>query len=317
MLNEPLITNYVCNGNIQGDQLDSKVSFLPQGEASIFDAIDFDPREKFDSSRVPQHLATDLQDAVDKIIQQCPDVDWNENYLSYQVVSAIRSALSRYIFPNIKYHSGTSKFDVEAYKLTGQAEETHGDIAIVVSRSFHGNGRPISGVGFYEAKASSLAGHSYPAFSFQQLRHLVTNTPKLTYLLYDRNPQIADTQEWPTLQEKVDAPWDERKFCVRTVDANFVKQHRSLENAAHVMAQSFGYHFVQKTLSGRELDYSRPPIETIRRWLKVTRRTTAFVVSIAVQEDSNKPAHAQLQLPGFEKLMLQDPYMDSRKLSGE
>jgi hypothetical protein len=317
MVNKPITNNCIGSRNSKVDQLNYQVAFLSQDEASVFDTIDFDPREKFDSSRAPQHFANQLQDAVDKIIQQCPDVDWNENYLSYQVVSAVRSALSRYIFPNIESHSGTSKFDVEAYKLTGQAEETHGDIAIVVSRSFHGNGRPISGVGFYEAKASSLAGHSYPAFSFQQLRHLVTNTPKLSYLLYDRNPQIADTQEWPTLQEKIDAAWDERKFCVRTVDANFVKQHRSLENAAHVMAQSFGYHFVQKTLSGRELDYSRPPIETIRRWLKVTRRTTAFVVSIAVQEDSNKPAHAQLQLPGFEKLMLQSPYMDSRKLSSE
>jgi len=73
-------------------------------------------------------------------------------------------------------------------------------------------------------------------------------------------------------------------------------------------SQSFGYHFVQKVLSGRELDYSRPPIETIRRWLKVTRRTTALVVSIAVREDENEPAHEKLQLPGFEKLMLPEPY---------
>ena len=317
MENEQTANNLAYIKYTNDNQSNSKTPLLQQNKASPPYIIGFDSRDKFDSINSPQRLANQLQDAVDKIIQQCPDVDWNENYLSYQVVSAVRSLLSRDIFPNIEFHSGISKFDVEAYKLTGQAEETHGDIAIVVSRSFHGSGRPISGVGFYEAKASSLAGHSYPAFSFQQLRHLVTNTPKLSYLLYDRNPQIADTQEWPTLQEKVDAPWDERKFCVRTVDANFVKQHRSLENAAHVMAQSFGYHFVQKTLSGRELDYSRPPIETIRRWLKVTRRTTAFVVSIAVQEDSNKPAHAQLQLPGFEKLMLQDPYMDSRKLSGE
>ena len=52
------------------------------------------------------------------------------------------------------------------------------------------------------------------------------------------------------------------KYYARIVDANFVKQHRSIEGAAHLMSQSFGYHFVQKTLSGRELDYSRPPINT-------------------------------------------------------
>ena len=39
-------------------------------------------------------------------------------------------------FPNTEYHPNMSKFDVEAYKLTGPAEQTHGDIAVVVSRSF-------------------------------------------------------------------------------------------------------------------------------------------------------------------------------------
>jgi hypothetical protein len=125
-------------------------------------------------------------------------------------------------------------------------------------------------------------------------------------LLYERNSQIADTQEWPTLQEKFDVAFGQKRFYARVVDANFVKQHRNLGNAAHLMSQSFGYHFVQKILSGLELDYSHPPIDAIHRWLKVTRRGTALVVSIAIREDENEPAHAQLQLPGFDKLTLRD-----------
>ena len=76
-----------------------------------------------------------------------------KNLLSYQVIYAIRFVLRGYVFPNIRLHSNISKFAVEAYKLTGKAEQTHGDIAIVVTRSFPGTGHPISGVGFYEAKA--------------------------------------------------------------------------------------------------------------------------------------------------------------------
>ena len=310
MTNEQITNSIVHSGDIGDNQLNSKATLLQQNEASAFNKFDFDPREKFDSLSSPRNLANQLQQTVDKIIQQCSDVDWDENFLNYQVVCAIRIVLGGYIFPNTEYHSDISKFDVEAYKLTGQAEQTHGDIAIVVSRSFHKGGRPISGVGFYESKASSLDGvngRDYPAFSIQQLRRLVTNTPKLSYLLYDRNSQIADTQEWPTLQERVDAVFGEKRFHARIVDANFVKQYRSLGHAAYLMSQSFGYHFVQKVLSGRELDYSRPPIDTIRRWLKATRRTTALVVSITVREDENEPALAQLQLPGFDKLILKDP----------
>lgn len=259
-------------------------------------------REIFDSKNSPDKLAGQLQDYVDAIVQKCPDVDWDENFLSYQIITAIRDVLSRYIFPN----TNLEKFDIEAYKLTGIAERTHGDIAIVVSNSFEG-GRPVSGVGFYEAKASSLDGHYYPAFSIQQLRRLVTNTPKLSYLLYDRKAQNADTQEWSTSQERVKSPFERRSFHARTVDANFVKQYKNLEAAAFSMGQSFGYHFVNKILSGRELDYSRRPIDTIRRWLKLTRHTTSFVMSIAIREDEKQPIHAQLELPNFDKLLLQAP----------
>jgi hypothetical protein len=114
--------------------------------------------------------------------------------------------------------------------------------------------------------------------------------------------QSADVQEWPTLQER-DNIGSKHNFHARVVDANLIKQYRSLTEAAHFMSQSFGYHFVHKILSGRKLDYSRSPIETIRRWLKITRRTTALVVSVAIQENENYHIPAQLQLPGFEKII--------------
>jgi DNA-dependent RNA polymerase auxiliary subunit epsilon len=272
----------------------------------VFDTIDFESRKEFTSIDSPRYLASELQDTVDNIISQCPDVDWNEDHLSYQIVCAIRSVLCNYIIPNIENSSNIEKFDVEAYKLTGKAEQSHGDIAIVVSRLFHKGARPISGVGFYEAKASSLEKWSadYPAYSVQQLRRLVSHTPKLSYLLYDKEAQFSDSQEWPIFQESEDNVFKREKFHSRIVDANFLKQVRSLSNAAYLTSQSFGYHFVHKVLSGRELDYSRPPIETIRRWLCTTRRTSALVVSIAVREEDNELTYAQLQLPGFEQLLL-------------
>lgn len=268
--------------------------------------------KEFDNFHSPFNLANALQDYIDNIVQKCPDVDWDENYLSFQVIKSIRVVLDGYVLPD----TNLSKFDIEAYKLTGKAEQNHGDIAIVVSKSFD-NDSKITGVGFYEAKASSLDGHCYPAFSVQQLRRLVTNTPKLSYLLYERHAQISNTQEWAASQRRLESTPRKQSFFARVVDANLVKQYKHLESAAHYMSQSFGYHFVYRTLSGRELDYSRPPIDTIRRWLKTTRRTTALVVSISVRESEKEHFHTQLELPNFDKVRLQLPNQSntlSRKL---
>lgn len=268
--------------------------------------------KEFDSFDSPFNLANVLQKYVDNIVQKCPEVDWDENSLSFQVIKSIRIALDGYVLPD----TDLSKFDIEAYKLTGKAEQSHGDIAIIVSRSFD-NGFPITGVGFYEAKASSLDGHCYPAFSVQQLRRLVTNTPKLSYLLYERHAQISDTQEWTASQGRLESTSRKQSFFARVVDANLVKQYKHLEGAAYYMSQAFGYHFVYKTLSGRELDYSRPPIDTIRRWLKTTRRANALVVSISVRESEKEHFHTQLELPNFDKIRLQLPDQSntlSRKL---
>ena len=86
--------------------------------------------KEFDNFHSPFNLANALQDYIDNIVQKCPDVDWDENYLSFQVIKSIRVVLDGYVLPD----TNLSKFDIEAYKLTGKAEQNHGDIAIVVSK---------------------------------------------------------------------------------------------------------------------------------------------------------------------------------------
>lgn len=273
-----------------------------------FEYAELDKRERFDSTSTPKILADHIQDNVDKIIKDCPNVDWSEDFLTYNIIKTIRETLSKYMIPNLSCESNISKFDLEAYKLTGIPERNHGDIAIVVTRLFsHG---PVTGVGFYEAKASSLKKMGYPSFDYQQLRRLVTSTPKLTYLLYSKMPLSSISQEWPVSHIKKDA-YDKSVYAT-TVDANFLKQYlknhrkhyKNIEGAMYSAGQSFGYHFVNKILSGRDLDYSRSPIKTIKRWLKTTRRSNALVVSITIQDGENQPIYTQLQLPGFDKMQL-------------
>src|SRR5262249_10111826 len=60
--------------NSLNNQLTAKATLLPQNKHSVADTIDLDPREKFDNLISPHNLANQLQDTVDKIVQQCADV---------------------------------------------------------------------------------------------------------------------------------------------------------------------------------------------------------------------------------------------------
>lgn len=289
-----------------------KSSTPVQSELNTDDRIN--PREIFDELKTPYVIAEQIQHEVDRIISECHSVDWNEDFLTFQIVGCLRNILSGYRIPDIDNSLISKKFDLEAYKLTGKAEQKHGDIAIVVTRTFNNQSQPISGVGFYEAKASSVEPYDYryPSFSYNQLRRLVSNTPRLTYLLYDKHVRSVTAQEWPFTTKEQESYSKNKMVHAYTIDANFLKQCKDINKASGLVGQTFGYHFVHKILSGRELDYSRPAKQTIKRWLKSTRRTKALVVSIFIHEqDVNTiddklklPEYKKLELPGFEKLEL-------------
>lgn len=260
-----------------------------------------DCRQEFDPLRTPRILADDIQTAIDYIISNIQDVDWNEDLITFKIVENLRSILASYKLPDVVNSYPSNKFSFEAYKLTGKAEQSHGDIAVIVTRKFIGKDIPISGVAFYEAKASSV-GHEYcryPSFCIQQLRRLVTHTPKLSYLIYNRQKQEVAISDWPLTEHEYNRSDCERVHAI-TIDANFLKQYRSIESASLAVGQSFGEHFVQRVLSGRDLDYSRPVGHTIRRWLKHTRRAAPLVISVSVYEAQNEQYSTQLELPGFE-----------------
>ena len=256
-------------------------------------------RRVFDNLHTPAELAREIQRSADDIVENCSEFEWDENHISFQIVVAIREVLSGYSIPNIKNTTNLSRFDLEAYKITGKPEQTHGDIAFVVTRLFADSPRSITGVGFYEAKASSANGYDYPSFKTQQLRRLVTHTPKLSYLIYSRRLLKSNDLDWPAYVD-VESGYGDLNY-VQTVDANMLKEVRNINEAVSLVGLSFGHHFVQRILSGRDLDYSRKPIDTVRRWLKVTKRANALVVSITVM-DSSDPLGKRPQLPGFVKV---------------
>lgn len=271
---------------------------------------EFDEREEFDPRATPYAIEQLIQRSVDSIIKECPDVDWNENLITYKIIESVRSVLSHYKIPGIIDEFSESKFNLEVYKLTGNAENFHGDIAFIITRRFSEHADPISGVAFYEAKASTNNRHDrkeYPSFCTNQLRRLVTHTPRLNYLIYNKPGCHIGNDDWPVIDE-----WNRElrgahynHVHAAVIDANFLKNNKCIGFALRTIGLSFGSHFVQRILSGRDLDYSRTVEKTIRRWLKYTRKSSPIIISVSILDKPGGYFGTQLELPGFERVSLE------------
>lgn len=267
----------------------------------------FDDREIFDDTKTPSALSEKIQECVDSIVSNTRNTQWDEDGISRAIVDEVLKILSGYKIVDNKKDISISKFDIEAYKITGKPETKHGDIAIIVSRP-HPSGENLVGIAFYEAKGSCHEGDRYPAFKKQQLNTLVANTEKLSYLFYDKSPKIADNQAWPLGRPATDDDYAKRKkYHVTRIDAKYLQANGGIPDDSH-NRQTFGYHFVYGVLSGRDLirnkKRSTPIINSINHWVKVTRQDEPYVISVAIQEDITNPISAQIDLPGFEKIEL-------------
>ncbi|EPG0369528.1 hypothetical protein ACPV3P_06510 [Photobacterium damselae] len=270
-----------------------------------------DYREDFDPKTTPHIIEQHIQRTVDDIINQCPDVDWNENLITYRIINCIREILSNYKIPGFDEDFVENTFQVEAYKLTGSAENFHGDIAFVITRRFSEHSNPISGVAFYEAKASNNNQYSrneYPSFCTNQLKRLVTHTPRLNYLIYSKNGCHIGNSDWPNTDELNRDLWKSNYSNVNAavIDANFLKKNRNIDFALRTIGLSFGSHFVRRVLSGRDLDYSRTVDKTIRRWLKYTRKSSPIIITVSILDNHGEHFCSQLALPGFERVSLEN-----------
>ncbi|MCX5963164.1 MAG: hypothetical protein NT070_08455 [Cyanobacteria bacterium] len=249
-----------------------------------------------------ERIAADLNDAYERERNATEDVDLNEDLLSYKLVRTIRDVLTRPPDPHeeIDPENGFS-LAVQAYKATGRLEQTHGDIAIVVTDVDH----HVTGCGFYEAKAEFHNG-TYPSYKMRQIRRLESKTPRLAVVIYERDSKpvndnlFDDSLPYWGGYKPLNNNHQTLSHC-RVLPATWVRQFSRLDTATALMPPcSFGHHFVTRYLLGRDLDFSRPPTETIDRWVRLTKRAPPIVLEIFISRNpdtiyENKPT---LLLPG-------------------
>jgi hypothetical protein len=134
-------------------------------------------------------------------------------------------------------------------------------------------------------------------------------------ILHDRsgNPVCDEPFEW-ALSE--DSQFDRNaKLCLcRVLPASWVRKFKRLDHAVSEMRPwSIGYHFVTRYLLGPDLDYSRPPVDAINRWVRTTRRGCPPVV-IEIKISRYPEDHPRRELafiePGSSRALLR-PMIES------
>lgn len=243
------------------------------------------------SPPTPTDLAEILNNCVSHELDGIAPTEWDENHISFLLVRAIRNILQETSTVQSRHTDGQDQglhVQAEAYKVTGAIERTHGDIVIAITHVI--DGRPLTGLGFYEAKAAGLYG--YPAFKMRQLQRLTSGTPRLSLPLYERSMMVVNDEDFPLIVRDQYRGRDQYRYKqerVRVLGANLASRFPDLGNFVSMYAQSFGHHFVTRYLSGRDLDYSRKPAESLQHWLKVTKRAPPLLVSIVLSNRDVEP----------------------------
>jgi hypothetical protein len=256
----------------------------------------------------PTQLTNILNYTVSQELDGIATTEWDENHISFLMVRAVRLALeetSTFQPRYSDYQDNTFHIQAQAYKVSGDFERTHGDIVMAITHVM--DGRPLTGLGFYEAKAAGLDGN-YPAFKMRQLRRLTSSTPRLSLLLYERSKMWVSDDDFPLMHQDTYSGVGGSR--VRVLGGNLASRFSNLHSDfVSLYAQSFGHHFVARYLSGRDLDYSREPVESLQRWLQVTRRALPLLVAVTL---SNHDAVAPTPiLPEYSPLPKPMPRLDA------
>ncbi|MDD2793887.1 MAG: hypothetical protein PHD73_11955 [Sediminibacterium sp.] len=129
-------------------------------------------------------IVRDLERKLNAICREAYPYEWDENHLSFQLMSELRK-----LFSNRKIHfNNWSKIvDWQSFKNKGKQETNYGDIALIVNVQF-ASGETLKGVVNIEAKRDFKSGN-FESMDLAQLQRIYTNVPLSHLLLYTHKEQ--------------------------------------------------------------------------------------------------------------------------------
>jgi len=203
-------------------------------------------------------LAEKFEREICNVLKNDYPRSWDENTLSYNILSALRN-VPKLTSSNNSQPSVSIKWD--AFKFTGKIEQQHGDIAVIVVREAKGR-KPLTGVGFLEAKKRDNNSGDYIAIKTKQLSRILKKTPYAYVLLYDYEAKPVSVSDCIWCRY-----WDIRAFAV---PANLVLALNTKKSHLVEYGLPLSYVLCFRFFQGYDLDFDREIVQ------KVLNRTEEF-----------------------------------------
>jgi len=247
-------------------------------------------------------LSATVEKNINACIDKCYPYDWDEDHITYSVLSGIRNAFNGRPFLRGRE---SIQVDMETYKLTGKPEKTHGDIVLIVSLTRRGS-PPIQGAAFIEAKKRKIGTTKFPEMRIPQARRILKSAPRAFYLLYD----FEFTAQFIT-QEGF-APWNRPISPLIEKGVEYAKVAKALTiplNLALATAQKntslyayslpFSLQLMGRYLCGLDLEYDRSSLAVASGWVQ-SKGLPRRVVSIRVTEGYGESPFVEINTDRYE-----------------
>jgi hypothetical protein len=190
---------------------------------------------------------------------------WNEDHISYELVRDLSEFLGSAIIDSPR---GPILLETEAWKLDGNEEYDHGDIAILFDIE-RDDDVHLRGVALLEAKRTQSSTRGQFNIESSQLDRILRNTPTSHLLLYDtqRNKSFAsnriayrDRDDELEINDRLEWSF---VSCVSTRTALAIaKWDRNL----YPSSVPFSMLFTEQYIHGINLEYSDRIINAVTRW---------------------------------------------------
>lgn len=230
-----------------------------------------------------------LEEGITEAIRANTARSWDENNISFDLVTKLRSTLSGAVIRGVERSFAIS---CEIFKAGRPLEDRHGDIALLVAfRSW--DGATVEGIGFLEAKRRYKASGAYDAISQPQLKRIHGASPHAQLLLYSHE-SVAEFGD--NLRALSPGKWTHSPLYHGSVSHGLTLPLGTAValndkgTTLHRFAIPFSLQLAGRYLRGFDLDFRNEVKERVTRYARERIDDyPSFVITVGVDVGSDEP----------------------------
>jgi hypothetical protein len=207
---------------------------------------------------------------------------WNEDTITLNILRAFETLLY-----NLEIEGPFEqeiKVNWQAFKFSGKAEHTFGDVAILVHVNYY-DGDSIEGAAFLEAKKRYKNQTKFEAMKKKQLRHIYHNAQTSMALLFDYEDitSFAHTDLFQTSLKRYNGLFWKPGTSAVTVPIKTILATNKGDTSVYKFSVPFSYQLFFRYFQAFDLEFSEPPISIAKGFaLKIGAPKYLAVVSVGM-----------------------------------